>query len=1041
MQSPFFKSSDEPMNSSASENFGRSYSIFTKKLGKGTFHDILDNVDAVHELGIKKLHLSPIYPQSCYQHNTTYNDHQYWPSDHTSVDDELGGENVFLDLLKTLNHRSIDVVLDLILTHFGYGGGNALVLERHDLDRIECYRIDLNPPEHLYTDIENAKSYRSLLSLREEIAKYAIYNMPSFDHSDPAVRRYIIDAHKRFINLGVRSFRIDSARHIPINFLVEFISELANCAADENLYFLLEEAGTRYTSIACTYYETLNRVPKNAKVYLLDFPLNGAVLALQDDSITFKQFVRFIHDRESSLIPLEQLVPFVQSHDSTTLPANEFWTLTMSVVSHFFSQCAPMLFQGGEAFIHRKNARDHIDAISPSGIVNDLIKAMESILSPYRLSSNFSDTKEYHVTDDRLLAAKSASGRRLFLFINRCENSVDLFFDFSAILRNAEIHVAVSLGEKCEVAYGDDVLHITGTGPACVVFELIEPATSESVELSIWADMLQASQNSRHRVLMAAMEFGNIEGLHGPNGEPIDVRVGGLGQVISEIIREYPEFLKKDDSECSFVFPLYHGISRESLTYITSFNLTIDENVEKMDVYRFGRDDRSRIYFLSHPHFLRRPAHMGTDARNVYYTDSYLDEMIFLCLFNKGLAYLFDFLECTVYHGHDYHTSLAPFFLDKRSVSTLSIHNAGAAYVSSMTLPYYGGIDTDAAKFQKTSVSIEDFSRILGIDLCLAIEYFQHKGAINILKGSTNFVATHNLVGGLPVSVAYARELSRSWDEVMECVIQTHGKMARDPFSLLVPSGHVKYPLLYGIGNGSAFNCEVFPDEADAATEAAIKQAAKTALVDLLWPDEDRNRPLCAIISRLTDQKNITAIIESAHFILEGGGSVIIAGPMDESMTTDKIQALISMREEFPNSFCFLPKFIDKSTRKQILLATDFTIIPSKFEPFGLTDIEFSRYGAIVIARRTGGLGKVRNGFYYIWEDTTDITGEIKILKSLVKRVMSKLHHEADEMHALSHRARKERFSWSAAFAEYRAIYLAIAAYKQLRYSQVLSKP
>ncbi|HEV2680712.1 MAG TPA: glycogen/starch synthase, partial [Rhodanobacter sp.] len=892
-----------------------------------------------------------------------------------------------------------------------------------------------------YADVENASSYQAQLSLREEIAKYTIYNMPSFDHSDQATRRYIIDAHKKFIALGVRSFRIDSARHISLNFLAEFISELVDCAEGEKVSFLLEEAGTRYTSIACTYYETLNRIPINAQVYFLDFPLNGAVLALQDASITFKRFVRFIHDRETALIPLERLVPFVESHDSTTLPSNEFWGLAMSVVAHFFSKCAPMLFHGGETFMDRKNARERIDAISPSGIVNDLIKTMESVLAPYWSSANFGDTKEYHITDDRLLAAKSAGGRRLFLFINRCEDRVDLVFDLGAILRRAEIHVAVSLGEKCEVVCRNDVLHITSGGLTCVVFELVEStahtgAPTTSVELSIWADMLQALQNSRHRVLMAAMEFGNIEGLHGLDGEPIDARVGGLGQVISEIIREYPDFLKKDGSECFFAFPLYLGIPRQSLTYVTSFDISVEDKVEKMEVYCHAADPRSRVYFLGHPHFLRRSVRIGADARNVYYTDDYRDEMIFLRLFNKGLACLFDLLDCTVYHGHDYHTSLVPFFLDKCSVSTLSIHNAGAAYVSSMTLPYYGGMDRTAVEFQKTSVSIEDFSHILGINLCLAIEHFQHKGAINILKGATSFVAAHNLVGGLPVSVAYARELSRSWDEVMSRVVQVHGKMARDPFNLLVPSGHVRYPLLYGINNGSAFNCEELPVDADEATGVAIKCTAKAALIELLWPGTDRDRPLCAIITRLTDQKNITAITESAHFILESGGCVIVAGPMDQSMTRDKMQALIGMKEKFPESFWFFPEFIDQLTRKKILLAADFTIIPSKFEPFGLTDIEFSRYGAIVVARRTGGLGKVRNGLYYDWEDTTDVEGEIKMLKALVEQVMSKLRHKADEMRALSHRARQENFSWSSAFSEYSAIYSAITAYKRLRYAQ-----
>ncbi|GAB3033590.1 hypothetical protein GCM10027285_15600 [Oleiagrimonas citrea] len=916
------------------------------------------------------------------------------------------------------------------------------MLEQHDLSRADCYRADLNPPEHLYKDVESASSYRDQLSLREEIAKYAIYNMPSLNHCDLAARTYIIDAHKRYIELGIRAFRVDSARHISMNFLVEFISSLARCAKDDEVCFLLEEAGSRYTSIACTYYATLEQVPANAKVYFLDFPLNGAVLALQDRSTSFKRFVRFIHDRESPLIPLERLVPFVESHDSTTLPSSEFWALAMSAVTHFFSKCAPMLFHGGEDFMKREHAREHVDAISPSGIVNDVIEAMQSILGPYQSSPQFGDTKEYYVTDDTLLAAKSVQGRRLFLFINRSEDNVELNFDLSAILRDTDMQVAVSLGQACEIASRDDILHVACTGLGCAVFEVVEstarlPVPAVLSELGIWSDMLQAPRSSAQKVLMAAMEFGHIKGLHGADGEAIDVRVGGLGQVISEIIREYPDFLEKYGEECFFAFPLYAGIPPESLSQVASFQIPVEDSIEEMKVYCHAAEPHARIYFLSHPHFLRRSTRSGTHARNVYYTEDYRDEMIFLRLFNKGLACLFELLDCTIYHGHDYHTSLVPFFIDPRVVSTLSIHNAGAAYVSTMTLPYYSGMDHSSDAFQKAPVSVDDFSRILGIDLCLAIEHFQHKGAINILKGATSFVASHNLVGGLPVSVAYERELSRTWDDLMNCVERTHGKMARDPFNLLVPSGHVIYPLLYGVNNGSAFDCEEFPIDADEAKGARIKRSAKTALLELLWPGTDPSRPLCAIITRLTDQKNIAAITESVRLILKSGGCVIVAGPVDQSMTAERMQALLDMKDAFQESFWFMPEFIDHQTRKDILLAADFTVIPSKFEPFGLTDIEFSRYGAIVIARRTGGLGKVRNGFYYDWEDTSDVEGEIEVLKNLLKNVLHKLRHQRDELRTLSHRARREDFSWSSAFSEYRAIYSAITAYKRIRYAHM----
>jgi len=272
-----------------------------------------------------------------------------------------------------------------------------------------------------------------------------------------------------------------------------------------------------------------------------------------------------------------------------------------------------------------------------------------------------------------------------------------------------------------------------------------------------------------------------------------------------------------------------------------------------------------------------------------------------------------------VIHAHDWHAALATiyakttmgdFFSRVRSIFT--VHN----------LAYQGVCGFDS--LDRLAIPRELFH-----DHCLRAD-----GNVNLLKGA---VALCDRV--TTVSPTYARE------------IQRHGHGFYLEWFFRLHAGK-----LVGIANGideERFDPRTEPGIAERYDDASVgpgKWACKQALVrelDLGWADA----PLFACVSRLTAQKGVDLLADSLGALVDRGARVALVGTGDHELEETLRHA--SLR--YPGVVAARIAF-DSALATRIYAGADFVVVPSRFEPCGLTQLYAMRFGAIPIVTDTGGL-------------------------------------------------------------------------------------
>ena len=197
------------------------------------------------------------------------------------------------------------------------------------------------------------------------------------------------------------------------------------------------------------------------------------------------------------------------------------------------------------------------------------------------------------------------------------------------------------------------------------------------------------------------------------------------------------------------------------------------------------------------------------------------------------------------------------------------------------------------------------------------------------------------------------------------------------------------------------------PDDLDG--KQANADAVRTGLC--LRPSDG---PLFGIVSRLVHQKGLDLVAEAANDIVDNGGQIVVLGlgdPEIEHMLNrtsrrhrDDIGVLIGFNEPMA---------------RRIVAASDFTLMPSRFEPCGLTQMQAQRYGALPIAHATGGLADT------IDDGTTGFlfsTPSSDALIAACRRAFDAYDNQ-DQFDDMRRAAMARCFSWAGAAAQYEALY------------------
>ena len=209
----------------------------------------------------------------------------------------------------------------------------------------------------------------------------------------------------------------------------------------------------------------------------------------------------------------------------------------------------------------------------------------------------------------------------------------------------------------------------------------------------------------------------------------------------------------------------------------------------------------------------------------------------------------------------------------------------------------------------------------------------RERGNVNLLKGA---VALCDAL--TTVSPTYAREIQESSGFYLEWFFRAHARK------------------LVGIANGideERFDPSTEPriaERYDADSVWRGKWSCKQALVaemGLEWPDA----PLFACVSRLTDQKGVDLVVASLASLVERGARVVLVGKGDPHLEEMIHQASLRFPGHVASRIAF-----DPALATRVYAGADFVVVPSRFEPCGLTQLYAMRFGAIPIVTDVGGL-------------------------------------------------------------------------------------
>ena len=455
-------------------------------------------------------------------------------------------------------------------------------------------------------------------------------------------------------------------------------------------------------------------------------------------------------------------------------------------------------------------------------------------------------------------------------------------------------------------------------------------------------------------------------------------RTGGLGEAVSTLASHQA----RSGARASVIMPLYRAV-RNAVPGLEqagpAFDIQLGSRVEAVRVLRApSRPGEARVFFVEHDGFFDRPGIYGEDGAD--YTDNAL-RFGFFC--RAALAAMPRIApSATVLHSHDWHAALVPVLLRfefarlphfAQVSAVLSVHNAA----------FQGHCAREAMDALGLARDLFDWR---------ALEWY---GQVNLLKGG---IALADAV--VTVSPTYGREL-RTPDG---------GFGLHETFAAASDR-------LTGILNG--IDVGVWDPGIDpripatySAKDLAGKGRCKAALQRAYALPVQAEIPVVAMCARLTEQKGIDLVLEAlAH---ADGAQFIFIGEGEARYTS----ALTRLAQQFPDRIATDFAFRD-ATEHLLLAGADIVLLPSRFEPCGLTQMRAQRYGAIPVARCVGGLADtIRDGATgFLFDDYT--------AESLASALQRALDAYADSYvwNRFVRAAMKQDFCWERSVQRYWDVY------------------
>lgn len=466
------------------------------------------------------------------------------------------------------------------------------------------------------------------------------------------------------------------------------------------------------------------------------------------------------------------------------------------------------------------------------------------------------------------------------------------------------------------------------------------------------------------------------------------VKTGGLGDVMYAL----PKALVKQNCDVKVILPRYKCIPAEyqnKMIYRGSFEMDLcaDGRSFYVGIMEYVWD--GVVYdFIDNEEFF--------SSGNPYI--SLIDDIPKYCYFAKAALAALNYMDWVpdIIHCHDWQAALVPVYLRTKFVNTklttaktiLTIHNLRFQGIYNIpTIRYWSGLP----------------------------DYVFNKDAL-----TTNYTDANMLKGGL----AYAN--------IITTVSQTYAGEIQSAYYGETLDAHLRYHSgkLRGIVNGIDY--DIWNPETDARLHANYgiadvldkKKENKRKLQEELGLVQDEQKFVIGLISRLTNQKGLDLVNAIIPQIMDDYTQIVVLG------TGDRVyeDSFRYYENRYKGNVCSNIMY-DETRAHRIYAGADALLVPSQFEPCGLTQLIAMHYGTVPIVRETGGLKDTvepYNMYYNTGNGFTFDRYDAGLLLDAVNRAKTFYFEQREHWDEMVQRDMEKNLSWENSAKQYKDLYLSL---------------
>ena len=392
------------------------------------------------------------------------------------------------------------------------------------------------------------------------------------------------------------------------------------------------------------------------------------------------------------------------------------------------------------------------------------------------------------------------------------------------------------------------------------------------------------------------------------------VKTGGLGDVAGSL----PAALVRAGAEVIVMVPKYATIKDEykaQMEHFSDFYVSLGWRNEYCGLEKLEHDGVTYMFIDNERYFARD------------YPYGFFDDGERFAFFSKAitesLQHLPEGFECDILHCNDWQTALAPVFL-REFYQGLPLYDRVKTVFSIHNVAFQGQFSDTVMEDILGVAHIPAAATQLRCDAC----------SINYMLGALHYADAITTVSPTYASEIQTPEFGEGLDGVLrERSYALQGILNGIDVAAFVPATDKRIAANYTVDDRSG------------------KAVCKAKLQEELGLEVRDDRPLMVMVTRLTRQKGMDLVMYALDRILSGGVQVAVLGTGDR----DYEDGLRYFQDKYPGTMAARIEF-DPALSQRMYAAADMFLMPSKFEPCGLSQIIAMRYGTLPIVRETGGL-------------------------------------------------------------------------------------